>query len=239
MRTANAIAQSLLDVDREKNRVLVPNAKVFAFVIAILNLLPGGLSENYLRNDTTGYYLSLFLFCHATLYFLISLAYFTGSSRDILEKIQVFPTNSMGRLLFAILSYLRHPFSLGLLASNVFFFIVLFRTNIGTAGVLVISYLLLMISIATVAAFVFLFLEKRRMPAHVALVIAALFASASLVLTVIFRAGSSSLVFGPFLDLIVQGILSSVHGNFVQSATSCAVLLVTIAITIIAGRKLT
>ncbi len=239
MRTAKAIAQSLLDVDREKNRALAPNAKGFAFVLAILNLLPGGLSENYLRDDTTGYYLSLYLFCHAALYFLLSLVYFTGSSREIMEKTRVFPTNSLGRLLFAFVANLRHPFSIGLLVSNMFFFIVLFRTSLETAGILAVSYLLLMISIAAVAAFVFLFLEKRRMPAHAALVIATLLATISLVLTVVFHVGSTSLIFGPLIDLIVQGILSSARGDFVQSATGLVGLGSTIAVTFIAGKRLT
>ena len=238
MRTAKAIAQSLLDVDRERNLVLVPNVKLSAFVLAMLNLLPSGLSENYLRNDTTGYYLSLFLFCHAALYCLLSLVYYVGSSRDILGKTQIYPTNAMGRFSFAIFSSLRHPFSIGLLASNAFFFLVVFRNNIETAAILIIAYLLLMMCIATVTAFVFLFLERRRMPAHAALIVAGIFVSAMLVMSVVFHAGSSSLIFGPLIDLIVRGILSSEQGDLTHGALACVVLLATIGIAFIAGRRL-
>ncbi|MBI5471406.1 MAG: hypothetical protein HY961_03585 [Ignavibacteriae bacterium] len=239
MRSTPAITHSLLTLDREKTAALLPNAKVYGFALAVLNLIPCGLSEGFLRRDASGYTLAFFLFCHSAVYFLLSLTYFTGSGRDILQKIQIFPTNSMSRFLFTLASNLRHPFTIGLFASNVFFAFIVFREKLGTAALLASSYLLLMISIAAVGTLLFLILERKRLPVQAALAVAAIFILTTLVASVVFHIGTTTMAFGPVIDLIVRGVLLSARGEWSVSLLSTALLLVISILMFIAGRKLT
>ena len=140
MRSSFDIAHSLLEVDKEKTIVLSPRVKLFAAILGIINLVFSGLSDSFLSNDATGYYLSLFLFVHCVVYAVFSFSYFLGNDQEILFKAKIFPTNSTGRMLFVIVSAVRHPLSIALIASNSIFFMILYRHSIITGIVAVLLY---------------------------------------------------------------------------------------------------
>jgi hypothetical protein len=212
--------------------------KLYGFALFILNLFPSGFSENLLRTDATGYSLSLFLFCHSAAYLLLALSYVSVTSREILHKAEVFPTRSISRLLFVIVGSIRHPIAIALLASNALFFLLLFRHDGIAAGIAFLIYLLLMISISVVTSFVFLFMEKRRIPAGIALLCAALLIVAGLAGSFVFH---SELIMEsvPLVGVCVRGIQSAVQGKYLSAVTAVAVLIGIQATTIILGTKFT
>ncbi|MBX2992504.1 MAG: hypothetical protein KF749_15230 [Bacteroidetes bacterium] len=213
MRSSANIAQTLLAVDTEQLSALSPRIKLYAFILAILNLIPSGLSENVLRIDREGYHLSLFLFSHSVVFVLVGLSYFVGSSRDILEKVRLLPTTALSRILFVITANLRHPFSIALMSSNAFFLIVLYWHHITVGITAVVLYLLLVTNISTIAAAVFLHLEKKGASVGIALVVVALAAFAALVGSFAYEA-DAILQKVPLVNFCVNGILSALSGDW-------------------------
>lgn len=223
MRSSADIAQSLLAVDTEQQSALSPRIKLYAFILGILNLFPSGLSEHVLRSDRDGYYLSLFLFSHSAVFALVGFSHFIGSSRDILQKVYLFPTTALSRILFVIGANLRHPFSIALISSNVFFLIILYRHHIPVGITAVALYLLLVINIATIAGIVLLQLETRGSSAGIALVVVALAACAVFVGSYAYEA-DAIMQNVPLVNFCVNGILSALSGEWVGVVVNCAVL---------------
>lgn len=236
MRSSADIAQSLLAVDTEQQSALSPRIKLYAFILGILNLIPSGLSEHVLRSDRDGYYLSLFLFSHSAVFALVGLSYFLGSSRDILQKVHLFPTTGLSRILFVIRANLRHPFSIALISSNLFFLIVLYRHDIPVGIAAAVLYLLLVLNIATIAGIVLLQLEKRGTSAGIAFVVVALAACAVFVGTYAYKA-DAILQNVPLVNFCVNGILSALSGAWFAVVLNFAVLVVIPMATIWIGKK--
>lgn len=236
MRNSFDIAHSLLDVDSERMLVLTPRVKLFAFILAIINLFPSGFSESLLRSEGTGYYLSLFLFIHSAVYALFALSYFIGSNHEILLKTRIFPTNSIGRMAFVLLSIMRHPFSIALIASNSFFFLILYRQNIAAGIFALVLYLLLIVSCTSISTLLFLFMERRRAAASIALVFAALLALIGLVSVIVLDAGSFML-FIPLVSTSVKGIQSALQTNYIDAGLRALILTAVSAITLFGGKR--
>ena len=189
----------------------------------MLNLLPSGFSETILRTDANGYYLSLFLFSHSVVYLVIIFSYCIGTARGILKNVDIFPGRPTGRMLFVIAGCVRHPFSIALLASNAFFFLVLYRQDITSAIIAVVLYLLLMLCILVLASVVFLLLERRRTSAGIALVLVLLFFIAGLAGSIVFHE-ESFLAYVPLVSSCVNGIQAALRQDYVQTAIQAMIL---------------
>ncbi len=218
------IVRSLLHVDSEKTYALYPRAKLFAVIVATCNLVVAAFSDSFLQNDSSGYYLSLFLFLHSGVYAFLSFSYFLNDAQEILFKAKIFPTNSIGRILFVVVSVIRHPLSIALLASNSFFLIILYRSTMIVAVVAVVLYLSLMLSILTFSSFVFLFLERKRAAASIALFGVIFFAACAIAFLPIFN-GGSSLEFIPLVATCVSGIQSAKVFDYAGVALSLGILM--------------
>jgi hypothetical protein len=224
MRSTLSIANSLLDVDKEQTLALSPRLKLYASILALINLFPSGFSENALLRDSEGYHLSLFLFAHSVAYLLLALFYFIGTSKEILTKTKIFPTNSLSRIAYVVWSSMRHPFSIALLASNAFFFLILYRTNLVVSAAAIVLYLLLMVNISVIASVVFLFLENRNQSTSIAIVFVILFGFVSLVAVLAFRADSFAASV-PLVGWCNKGIVSALKEHFAATITHALLLL--------------
>lgn len=187
MKARSSIADTLLGVEQHRIDALAPRTKLYAVILAIVNLFVAGLAENTLSLDPTGYSTSLFIFVHSCLYALLALSFFAGSSQYVLHRIRIFPVHSLERLRFVILGFARHPYAVALLTSNLFFLAILFRSSLTTAISAVGLFLLLMTCIVTVAAVVFLAFERRDHPAGIALVVTVFFTLIMLTGTLVFH----------------------------------------------------
>lgn len=236
MRSSADIAQSLLPVDTEQRSALSPRIKLYAFILGILNLFPSGLAEHVLRSDRDGYYLSLFLFSHSAVFGLVGLSHFIGSSRAILQKVYLFPTTALSRILFVISANLRHPFSIALISSNLFFLIVLYRYHIPVGIAAAVLYLLLVLNIATIAGIVLLQLEKRGSSSGIAFVVLALAACAVFVGSYAYES-DAIMQNVPLVNFCVNGILSAISGAWFAVVLDFAVLVAIPIAVIWIGRK--
>lgn len=236
MRTSFDIAHSLLDVDKEKTLALSPRTKLFGFILAIMNLFPSGLSETFLANDATGYYLSLFLFIHAAVYTLFAFSYFLGSNQEILLKAKIFPTSSTGRILFIIGSVIKHPLSIALIASNSLFFMILYRHIMITGLAAIILYCCLMLTILVLGSIVFLFLDRMRTSASIALLFVILFTVTGLATVLVFD-GESMMTFIPLVSSCVRGIQSARAFDYAGFIQSFVILAFTSAMVFFLGKR--
>jgi hypothetical protein len=237
MRSTVSIASSLLDVETERRLVVSPRAKLYAVALSFINLFPSGFAERFLKDDPTGYYLSLFLFIHSAVYSLFALSYFTSSSQEILYKVKIFPTSSLSRLIFIVVGFLLHPLSVALLASNIFFFAVLFRNAAPVAVTAIVLYLLLMVCISVLVSTIFLYLESKNQSARIALVIVALLTFVIITSTLVFHA--ESFVIGvPLVSWCANGIQAAKAGDVINVAKNSIVLLVIPLGVVFIGRRI-
>lgn len=228
-------AEVLLDVERQRTLALSP--RVGAVMLAIVNLFLAGLSENALSVDPTCFSTSLFVFVHAGVYALLALSYFAGNSQDILHRTRLFPVSSPARLMFVTVGFLRPPFSVALLASNAFFLGVLFRAHWITAVAGIVLFLLLMTSIAAVAAVVFLALERKNHPPSVALVVALVFTVVTLTASLVFHQ-EMFVTHLPLLNWYMAGIREATAehlGNVLLYAARFGIVLL---LTLVIGKRI-
>lgn len=236
MRPVLSIAVSLLEVDKEQTNVRSPRVRLYASILAVISLFAAGFSETFLSADAEGYHLSLFLFVHSVIYMLLALAHSVGSSRDILHRVRVFPTNSISRILFVVWASIRHPFSIALVAGNTLFFIVLYRANGAVIVTTILLYLLLTLNVTVIASVVFLFLEKKNRWARVAKVVVALLGFTSLGYFVIFQA-DSIMTNIPLVGLCGKGIVSALNGNYSAAMLNAGLLMLFPFVVVALGRR--
>lgn len=230
-------AEVLLDVERQRTSALSPRVGLYAVMLAIVNLFLAGLSENALSVDPTCFSTSLYVFVHAGVYTLLALSYFAGNSQDILHRTRLFPVSSPARLMFVTVGFLRHPFSVALLASNAFFLGVLFRAHWITVVAGIVLFLLLMTSIAAVAAVVFLALERKNHPPSVALVVALVFTVVTLTASLVFHQ-EMFVTHLPLLNWYMAGIREATAehlGNVLLYAARFGIVLL---LTLVIGKRI-
>ena len=235
MRSSIVTALSLLEVEKKRGRILTPRATVVATVVGVANLLVSSFAEHLLRNDPAMHYLSLFLFGHSTVYFFLAFMYFTGSSREVLSKVRIFPTSPMSRIWFTALGFIRHPFSVALVASNVLSLGVIFHSEARIASLTVLTYFLLTASVVVIACISFLVLEKN----HAGnLVFVVLIAFVALGLSNMVTASSHSISASlPVVSLSVDAVQSAQAADYTGAVKSGLTLLMIPILVVLVGKR--
>lgn len=200
-----------------------------------LNLFLCVYLEQYLRNDPSGAYLSLFLFIEVSLHVLASIAYFNEVTREIMQHSSIFRVSPPSRLLFAVGTNLRRPLILSLHVTTLLFFFVLFE---GTAlSVAFGSYILLMTTAVCGTASLCLYFSRttRSLSGLPALLAIATAGGAAVSMLLAFRTVVSVL---PVSAWGAAAIVTARQGNFPAMAAYCIAQAATASIVIFIGRKI-
>jgi hypothetical protein len=234
--TSAHTAASLLSAERMKTGDY-RTTRLYPAAAAILNLFFCASFERYLKDDPSGYYLSLFLFIEGALYVVVSSTNFFTAAFEILTKSRVFPTTPAGRLWFVVAGSARRPIVFSLVASDVFFLIILFRHAFPHVLITAALFLLMIISIEVLLATMMLTLMRRSAPLGTAVVLCAL------LLCLVFI-GSFVLHFEtvlsaiPFIRWAAMGMLAALVGNTSEALANAAWLVLTTLLVLVIGRRL-
>lgn len=228
-------AVNLLTVEKAR-RGEYRTTRLYPAAAAILNLAVCAYFERYLKNDATGFYLSVFLFLEANIYIVVSSTNFFTVAFEILSKSRIFPTTPTDRLVFVIASNLRRPIVLSLVGTNVFFMIILFRSTFWQASLAALFAVFMLAAIETVLSAVLLVLTRRALPLG-----SVVFVLALLLLTVCI----GSLVFHfetliasiPLIRWTVNGILAATRADVKAVIANIAWLASTAVLALMLGRR--
>jgi len=229
-------ASCLLAADRLRNSLKGEAAIVYPASIGVLNLFFCAYFERFLKNDTGALYLALFLFLESSVYLLMAVAYFMGSTTEFLSKTRIFPTTPSSRILFASLSNIRRAPCGALVASNIFFMLVFYRNSPLAMIAAPILFLLMILNIETVSTIILLVSARISRP---------LAGVAALVALCAFAVPVSSLVFHfdtlltalPVISWATSGIHSAAQGALSPAVTMGGLLAaLPIAVVVIGAR---
>ena len=180
--------------------------------MAILNLFFCANFERYLKNDFGGYYLSMFLFLECTIYVVVSSLSFVTTSAEILERTRVFPIAPVERLLFVVMSNLRRPMILALMASTVFFVVIAYPNTFWNALASIFLIVVLMCLTETLLSTILLALARRSIAPGSTFALFGFFFLAFLVSSLVFHV-ESILENIPTIKWATAGILAGSSGE--------------------------
>src|ERR1043166_3817067 len=120
------ISSRLLAVEQRKGTVDEGRIRTFPAALALFNLTLCAYMDQFLRADSNGHYLALFLFLECSMLVLMAIGTFMRNDLEILVKTSVFPMTSMGVLLFVLFTFLRKPPAVSLWLTSTLFLIVMY-----------------------------------------------------------------------------------------------------------------
>lgn len=232
---SHRLTTHLLSVDAFRNSGY-RTTRLYPAATAILNLFFCAYFERYLKNDATGFYLSLFLLLQAGAYIVLSSTNFFTVSFEILSKARIYPTTPTDRMLFVIGGNCRRPILLSLVGSNMFFVIVLFRETFWGAILAALFYFLLASTIEVFLSASMLIIKRRSLPLEGAIVVVG-FILLTLILGSLVFHYETLIASIPFIRWTVDGILGAIHLETMKVISSIAWLLTTFAVMLILGRR--
>lgn len=208
--TSTGLAGHLLAVERERNTGY-RTTRLYPAAAAILNLFFCAYFEQYLKDDVSGYYLSLFLFLEALLYAFVSTTSFFTVSQEILSKSRIYPVTPSARLLFVLASNFRRPVVLSLVGSNIFFIVILLRYTFPHTLLAALLFILMIVAIEVVLTTTVLILLRRSVPTTGAVALLTFLLLIFLIGAVVFHV--ESLLRGiPLVGWATSGILAARAG---------------------------
>lgn len=211
--------------------------RLYPAVAAILNVVFCAYFERYLKNDPSGFYLSVFLFLEATIYIVASSTNFFTVTFEILSKSRIFPTTPTDRLAFIIAGNFRRPLVLALAATNVFFVIVLFRNTFWLGLTTALFVVLLIITIEVLLSALLLALMRRSLPLGTAVVVLAFLLLTVFIGSFVFHY-ETLIASIPLIRWTVNGILAGTRADAAEVVANIAWLCSTAIITLLLGRRL-
>ena len=233
--TGTGLATHLLAVERERN-MGYRSTRLYPAAVAILNLFFCAYFERYLKDDVSGYYLSLFLFFETVLYVSVSMTAFFTASQEILSKSRIFPVTPAARLLFVLASNFRRPVVLSLAASNVFFIVVLLRFTFPHTLIAALLFILMIAAIEVIFATTALIMLRRSIPTTGAVAMLTFLLIVFLMGAMVFHI--ESLLRGiPVIGWTTSGIVAARAGNASTSLLNLAWLGLISLAGLVAGRR--
>src|SRR5258707_8598374 len=158
------MSNRLLAIEQRKGTSGEGRIRTFPAVLALLNLFFCAYTDEYLRGDVTGQYLSLFLIVESGMLVLIAIGTFMRSSLEILLKTSVFPITPWGILLFVLLSFVRKPASVALWLTTLLFLVVLYFRSILVTSAAITLYGLLVLNVLLLTTVVCVKLARSSQP---------------------------------------------------------------------------
>ena len=195
----------LLQVDRERSFLMREASRLVPAVLAIANLFFSASYEHSLRNDLTGYSLSVFLFIQGIIFFAVSSGYYVSRSEEILLKTRIFPTTPWSRFVFVSLSNLRRPLNIALWGTDVFALAVLYRHSFPGLLAAPVFLTLYFAAIQGATSLVFLVFTRTGHPVSGLAAVGGLVAFGMLVGSIVFRV-DSLLAVVPLVAWTAEGI---------------------------------
>lgn len=233
--SSRGLSTHLLTVERQRNtgyRI----TRLYPAAAAILNLFFCAYFEQYLKDDVSGYYLSLFLFLEALLYAVVSTTNFFTVSQEILSKSRIFPVTPSARLLFVLASNFRRPVALALVGSNVFFIIVLLRHSFPHTLVAALLFVAMIVAVEVLLTTATLILQRRSVPTTGAVALLTFLLLACLIGVVVFHV--ESLLRGiPLVGWTTNGILAARAGTTLTSLPNLSWLVLLALAGLALGRR--
>lgn len=229
-------AANLLKVEKARSGGY-RTTRLYPAAAAILNLVFCAYFERHLKNDATGFYLSVFLFLEASMYVVVSSTNFFTVAFEILLKSRIFPTTPTDRLLFIIASNFRRPIVLSLVCTNIFFVIVLFRSAFWQALLAALFVVLMLVAIEILLSAVLLTLTRRSLPLGSVVVVFAFLLLTLFIGSFVFHY-ETLIASIPLIRWTVHGILAATHADAKGVLANIAWFASTAVVTLALGRRL-
>jgi hypothetical protein len=211
--------------------------RLYPAAAAVLNLAFCAYFERYLKNDATGFYLSVFLLLEATIYVVVSSTSFFTVTFEILLKSRIFPTTPTDRLVFVIASNCRRPILLSLVGTNIFFVIILFRNTLWQAFQAGLFVVLLLMVIEILMSAALLALTRRSLPLGGAVAVLSFFLLTALIGSLVFHY-ETLIASIPLIRWAINGILAATHADAKGVLANIAWFASTAVVTLVLGRRL-
>ena len=187
VRSSVELAGELLAVARRKETGGNKSVRAHPLLFLVLNLFFCGYYHQFLRRDSDGHFLTLFVLIEATLIAIFTVGSLVQHAREVIQKSIIFPTTPSGRLLFAVVSCLRQPLVSGSWFSAGLFFAVVFRGQGNVPLASIGAFTLMTLDIVLVASVFFLFGLHARNIVSTAMMILATLAGMALIAATVFR----------------------------------------------------
>jgi hypothetical protein len=229
-------ARHLLQVDRERGFLRRETSRLIPAAFAIANLFFSASYENSLRNDLSGYSLSIFLFIQGMIFFAVASGYYVSRSEEILLKTRIFPTTPWSRFVFVSLSNLRRPLTIALWGTDVFVLAVLHRHSVPGLLAAPVFLTLYLAAIQGVTSLVFLVFTRTGHPVSGLAAVAGLVAFGMLLGSIVFRV-DSLLALVPLLAWTAEGIRGGGNGEVGSVLIRLVYVSLFIGTVVAAGRR--
>jgi hypothetical protein len=118
VQTSYRAANSLLAVERHKERVTSTGFPAAPIGVGIINLLFCAMMDNFIRTDQTDHHMLLFMFVECSGVALVCCGIFVRSMSEIVNRTSIFPIGAWSYLLFFFQGFLKRPVMLALLLTT-------------------------------------------------------------------------------------------------------------------------
>jgi hypothetical protein len=161
--------RQLLEVDKSRRQREKSFVRMIPPAAAVANLLLCATFEPFLREDSAGHFLALFLLTECALLVFLNFSYFGRRTSPVLVKTRIFPVAPTERYISTVAIEVRRRIVLAFIISTAAFLALFFRSSIVSAACAVVIFLLLTAAVEFVSSAIALMLLRTAHPSASAL----------------------------------------------------------------------